>query len=268
MNGIYLTIDDAPSGNFPDLCAFLKAHAIPAVFFVRGDLASLYPDRLVQAIQDGFVVANHGWSHHHASKLGVELTLREIDKAQAQIDVLYERAGKPSNRFVRFPHMDAGLGAWPLPPEEFTPEEQERIHVDYARFYRNDMTPPDDTARARFVAIEEGLRARGYRQMDFADAQVPWYARYAASNAVSTQGTFCHPDWYLNRRHRDKLPQDRDPVDALNGNFDAFMAANPDGNHILVMHDAVELWPYFPCLIGHIRNRGIPFLPIPDGHGK
>lgn len=265
MNGIYLTIDDAPSGYFPDLCDFLMAQSIPAVFFVRGDLASLYPDRLVQAIKSGFTIANHGWSHHHASRLGVDLTLREIDKAQALIDTIYARAGQPTNRFIRFPHMDSGLGAWPLPPEFFTPAEQERIHSDYAGFYRNDMTPPSDAHRVINEAIEMELRARGYRQIMFENVTVPWYQRYAASSAVSTQGTFCHPDWYLNRRHRDKLPAERDPIDVLNENFDAFMATNPEGNHILVMHDAIELWPHFAALIAHIRARGLDFLPIPGG---
>ncbi len=255
MTGIYLTIDDSPSGIFPEMCAYLKSKNIPAVFFARGDLLSLYPTRAIQAIKDGFVIANHSWSHHHASKLGADLAIAEVIKTQAVIDELYKIAGIACpGPFMRFPHMDSGLGGWPLPPEKFALGEQREMKEAYARFYNNSMAEPDATALERHQMIETALSARGFRQMNFAGVEVEWYTRYAASNAVSTQGTFCHPDWMLAARHTDKLPAG-DKVAHLNTGFDRFVAAHP-GNHILVMHDSVELWPYFQRLIDHMPLLG------------
>lgn len=262
MSGLYLTIDDSPSGQFPQLCAFLKATKIPAVLFARGDLLSLYPDLAVQAIKDGLVIANHSWSHHHASKLGAGLAVREVLKTQALIDDLYVRAGvaRPGP-YLRFPHMDSGLGGWPLPPEKFALGEQRELQAAYARFYNNDMAQPDEAALARHKSIETALSEQGFRQMRFEGVEVAWYNRYAASSAVSTQGTFCHPDWWLARRHHGKFAPG-DKLAQLNSNFDAFVAANP-GNHILVMHDSVEIWRHFPKMIEHMLTKGHRFLPIP-----
>lgn len=262
MIGVYLTIDDSPSGIFPDLCAFLKEREIPAAFFARGDLLSLYPQRVVQAIKDGFVIANHSWSHYHASRLSAETAITEIVKTQKVIDDVYEAAGvERPGPYMRFPHMDSGLGGWPLPPERFSASEQDGVKTAYARFYNNTMAVPDDAARQRHNVIESALRTQGFRQMNFEGVDVPWYKTYASSSAVSTQGTFCHPDWMLAARHINKLPPG-DKVAQMNGNFDAFVAANP-GNHILVMHDSVELLPRFKMMIEHVLDRGHTFLTIP-----
>lgn len=262
MTGLYLTIDDSPSGIFPELCAFLKERDIPAALFARGDLMSLYPQRMVQAVKDGFVIANHSWSHYHASRLPADLAIAEIMKTQKTIEEIHEVASvKRHGPYMRFPHMDSGLGGWPLPPETFTAEEQEDVKIAYSRFYNNTMAAPDDAAIRRHEAIERALKNKGFCQMQLDGIDVPWYKRYAASSAVSTQGTFCHPDWMLAARHRDKLPPG-DKVAGLNDNFDRFVAANP-GNHILVMHDSVELWPHFQNMIDHMLAKGHKFLPIP-----
>lgn len=264
MAGLYLTIDDSPSGVFPQLCDFLKERSIPAAFFMRGDLMTLYPQRVVQAIKDGFMVANHSWSHYHASRLDASLGAGQVVKTQKYIDDAYEAAGiaRPGP-YMRFPHMDSGLGSWPLPPEAFTAEEQQEVRDVYMRFYRSvNMEEPDDASRVRHRDIEIALRDKGFSQMDFQGVRVPWYLRYAESSAVSTQGTFCHPDWILAGRHKGKLPDEERSVEALNRNFDQFLAANP-GNHILVMHDSVELWPHFQKLIKHMLDQGHSFLPIP-----
>lgn len=262
MADLYLTIDDSPSVNFLILCAYLKERHIPAVFFVRGDLLSLYPHEVIRAIKDGFVIANHSWSHHHASKLGAGMAIKEIVKTQKLIDLLYERAGKPTNRFMRFPHMDSGLGAWPLPPEMFTPEEQTDVKNLYATFYRNDLVPPDDIAIKRHQDIETALLAHGFRQMQFEGVTVPWYNRYAASSAVSTQGTFCHPDWYRYTRYAGVFAEEARALSRLNQNFDDFVAHN-NGAHIIVMHDKAEIWDDTKALIDHMIKGQHNFLPIP-----
>lgn len=264
MSDLYLTIDDSPSANFTALCAYLKSKNIPAVFFARGDLLSLYPNETIQAIKDGFVIANHSWSHHHASKLGADMAIKEVLKTQTLIEKLYLAAGvKLPGPYMRFPHMDSGLGGWPLPPETFTSDEQADLRKVYGTFYNNTLAEPGDVAVARHNAIEEALRARGFRQMQFPDIHVDWYNRYAASSAVSTQGTFSHPDWIMYKRHEGRVPPEQRNIAALNKNFDDFTARH-GGAQILVMHESVELWPTTKALLDHMIEAGHSFLPVPD----
>lgn len=261
MTGLYLTIDDSPSANFLQLCAFLKERDIPALFFCRGDLISLYKDEVLQAIKDGFVIANHSWSHHWASKLGADMAIAEIIKTQNLIDELYARAGvKQMIKSMRFPHMDSGLGNWPLPPDQFSTEEQDDVRRVYATFYNNDMDEPSMAQIALHDEIEESLKAHNFQQINFDNIDVNWFKTYTQSSAVSTQGTFCHPDWHLFKRHAHRGQS----VESLNKNFDDFVVRYPQSNQILVMHDSVELWPYTQELIDHMLERGHKFLPIPN----
>ena len=263
MSDLYLTIDDSPSANFPHLCAYLKEHNIPAIFFVRGDLLSLYPNEIIEAIKDGFVIANHSWSHHRASKLGASLAIKEVLKTQSIIDNLYAAADVPCpGPYMRFPYMDAGLGGWPLPANDFSPQEQFGIEAEYAGFYGNDMAHPDDVAITRFQQIQKELWAKGYRQMCFKNIGVPWYKTYADSEAISTQGTFCHPDWVMHGRYQGKIADAQRSIAVLNKNFDDYVSKNA-GAHIIVMHDSIELWPVTKALIDHMISGEHKFLPIP-----
>lgn len=263
MSDLYLTIDDSPSSNFTVLCDYLKANGIPAVFFARGDQLSLYPDETVRAIKDGFVIANHSWSHHRASRLGAPNAIREVLKTQTLIETLYKKAEVPlPGPYMRFPYMDAGLGGWPLPAEDFTPQEQAEVEGAYATFYGNDMTRPDAVRIESFKVIQQALRAKGFRQMPFEDVQINWCQTYAQSDAVSTQGTFCHPDWYRYSRYKDAFSPELRSVERLNRNFDDFVAANP-GTHVIVMHDKEEIWPDTKAMIDHMLKSGHTFLPIP-----
>lgn len=261
MTGLYLTIDDSPSANFDVLCAWLKARDIPALFYCRGDSLSLYPEKIVQAIKDGFVISNHSWSHHYASKLGADMAVREVLKTQTLIDKAYAQAGvKQSIKSMRFPHMDSGLAGWPLVPETFNEDERADLKQVYGTFYNNDLKAPTDEHIKIHNNIEARLKQDGFEQIQFKDVNTEWYKTYARSSAVSTQGTFCHPDWHLHARHAGKDAT----VASLNKNFDDFIASHGDSTQILVMHDSFELWPYTQQLIQHMLDQGHKFLPIPQ----
>jgi peptidoglycan/xylan/chitin deacetylase (PgdA/CDA1 family) len=263
VSDLYLTIDDSPSANFTVLCDYLKTNGIPAVFFVRGDQLSLYPEETVQAIKDGFVIANHSWSHHRASKLGADLAVKEVLKTQKLIEALYKKAGVAlPGPYMRFPYMDAGLGGWPLPEAAFSADEQAEVEGAYATFYGNDMTRPNPARVQCFNEIQAALRAKGFRQMPFEGVQIEWCRTYARSDAVSTQGTFCHPDWYRYSRYKDAFSEEERSVERLNRNFDDFVVANP-GAHVIVMHDKEEIWHDTKAMIDHMLKSGHTFLPIP-----
>ncbi len=264
MADLYLTIDDSPSDNFTVMCDYLKAKNIPAVLFSRGDLLSLYPQETIKAIQDGFIVANHSWSHHRASKLGADIAVKEVMKTQRLIEKYHKEAGVAlPGPYMRFPYMDSGLGGWPLPASAFTETQQETVMDVYGKFYGiGGMDIPDQAAIERNAEIEEVLRAEGFRQIEFPDIQVDWYNTYAASSVVSTQGTFCHPDWYRYKRYAAAFPEEERSVARLNKNFDDYITQNA-GAHIIVMHDKSEMWADTKAMIDHMVQGGHNFLPIP-----
>ena len=105
----YLTIDDAPSADFEKKVAFLRAHRVPAVFFCIGEQLTRYPDAVVNAIRDGFVIGNHSYSHPRFSQLSLDEAKREIDRTDTLLEHLHEAAGrKRPVKLFRFPYGDTG----------------------------------------------------------------------------------------------------------------------------------------------------------------
>jgi peptidoglycan-N-acetylglucosamine deacetylase len=115
----YLTVDDGPSGDFPNKVKFLRSKGIPATFFCRGDLLDRRPDEAVEAIRQGFVIGNHSYDHPHFSKMSLDKVLQQIRQTDWVIERIYEKAGvKRPAKLFRFPYGDRGAGrkvdeAWP-----------------------------------------------------------------------------------------------------------------------------------------------------------
>ena len=63
----YLTFDDGPSPNTPEILAVLREYDVPATFFVNGD-DSFYGRRMYRRIlEEGHVLGNHTYSHDYFS---------------------------------------------------------------------------------------------------------------------------------------------------------------------------------------------------------
>lgn len=61
---IYLTFDDGPSPQCtPAVLDLLRANSVPATFFVQGSQAEKYPALLMQIVNAGHQVGNHGYWH-------------------------------------------------------------------------------------------------------------------------------------------------------------------------------------------------------------
>ncbi|MBS0185521.1 MAG: polysaccharide deacetylase family protein [Proteobacteria bacterium] len=116
---IYLTIDDAPSKHMKKKVDFLEGHKIPALFFCRGEFIPLYRDLVIDAIQKGFPIGNHSYSHPYFSSISLEECFKEILKTEELIDACYKTAGieRPFKVF-RFPFGDRGGGEGILKIEE------------------------------------------------------------------------------------------------------------------------------------------------------
>ncbi|MEB3701947.1 Polysaccharide deacetylase family protein [Candidatus Bealeia paramacronuclearis] len=106
---IYLTIDDSPSIHTYEKIDFLKAHTIPAVFFCRGEFIKKYPDQVAYAIQNGFLVGNHSYSHPYFSKISLNHCYNEILKTEELIETAYKMAGTTRlHKVIRLPFGDRG----------------------------------------------------------------------------------------------------------------------------------------------------------------
>ena len=71
------------------------------------------PDPIVRAIEKGFVIGNHTYTHRRASELSFEDVVVEIEKTEKMIDDMYQKAGRArTHKLLRFPHIDRGAGGW------------------------------------------------------------------------------------------------------------------------------------------------------------
>ncbi len=65
-NSITLTFDDGPHPELtPKILAVLNQYQVKATFFVIGKNAEQYPDLVKRIVNEGHIVANHSYSHHH-----------------------------------------------------------------------------------------------------------------------------------------------------------------------------------------------------------
>lgn len=61
----YLTFDDGPSADTtPQIIGILNKYNIKATFFVIGQAAAIHPEILKLEVNEGFIVANHTYSHN------------------------------------------------------------------------------------------------------------------------------------------------------------------------------------------------------------
>jgi peptidoglycan/xylan/chitin deacetylase (PgdA/CDA1 family) len=75
----------------PRILDILKAHGIPASFFVPAVTALLYPDEQRRVVAEGHEVGIHGWIHERNSELPLEA---ERDLQMRSADVLENVTGK------------------------------------------------------------------------------------------------------------------------------------------------------------------------------
>lgn len=111
LKRVFLTIDDSPSLYMDQKIATLKSKSIPAVFYVRGEFVELHPQQVVNAIQQGFLIGNHSYSHPYFSEITLEECFEEIRKTETLINHCYEQAAiKRTCKIIRFPYGDRGAG--------------------------------------------------------------------------------------------------------------------------------------------------------------
>lgn len=111
LQKIYLTIDDSPSIHMDKKVSFLKKHNIPAIFYARGEHIAAHTDQIINAIQHGFLIGNHSYSHPHFSQISFNQCTSEILKTEKLIQECYKLANKVRPcKIIRLPYGDRGVG--------------------------------------------------------------------------------------------------------------------------------------------------------------
>lgn len=64
---VYLTFDDGPSKNTPDVLNILAKENIQATFFVLGNEAESHPDLIKRIVNEGHQLGNHTYNHQYKS---------------------------------------------------------------------------------------------------------------------------------------------------------------------------------------------------------
>jgi len=171
----YLTIDDSPTSAFLSKVDYLVEHKIPAVFFCIGNLMEKYSSETIEAIQKGFIIANHSYSHPAFSKISIDQCLEEISKTDKIIEALYVRAKvqRPAKWF-RFPYGDKG------------DKKNGRV---FSRWKRSD--------KSRKAEIQKHLADLGYSQPDFADVTYEFMNKAGLYDDIDWSWTFDIMEWAL-----------------------------------------------------------------------
>lgn len=230
MPKAYLTIDDSPSPETEGLVDFLTARDIPAFFFVRGELLKKNPRAIEYAIQRGFVIGNHSYSHKSAGEMKYQDWVDDLELCDNLIDVAYQNCNLPRlKKLYRFPYIDRGDG-------------QKNEQIDMATIKENDQTLP----------LQQHLHKYGFHQPF--ENMPPTYP----NKAKDCLYTFTTRDWMLNNKHLGN--HNIKTIDDLMDRVDADKSLqDKTHNHVIIMHDQLGLLDTSCALIDYFCKKGFIF---------
>ena len=221
-----LTIDDVSSKNTPAIVDYLCEKKIPAIMFAVGQWASKHPDELIYALQHGFIVGNHSYSHPNFSALTLDQCKKEIDENEKALDEFYAKAGvERKYRPFRFPYGDKG----------------------------------GDNKNA----IQEYLREKGFDKVKDTQFSYPWWKEKGLDKDIDTFWTFDFAEYNIRpgsgftgddviKRIYDKSPDG------------GAVLLNEDSDHLLLLHahDETEamLPEYYKIFIEELLKNGVSFV--------
>lgn len=137
----YMTIDDGPSLDFSKKIDLLNKNHIPAVWFCQGNYLEKRPEMAIEAIQRGYVIGNHSYSHPSFEQISIDQGYAEIRATEAIIAELYQRAGVPQKHlYFRFPYGNKGDAT--LFHQPASPEKVEKRQAFQAYLRQRGYEPP------------------------------------------------------------------------------------------------------------------------------
>lgn len=263
MAKAYLTVDDSPSTRMDDLTDFFSENGIPALFFCRGDRLEENPIAAVRAIQQGFLIGNHSFSHKRASEVSAEEFIAEIEKTQLMIDKLYQMAGvEKSGQYFRFPHLDRGCGSQVINFDEMDLKDRNIVKAIFTEGL-NVISNKKSTAEQieKKEQIQEYLKDAGYT-VPFEEANLPWYKNSEEIQAAADcLFTFSSADWMLTQRHLGKWRyQSYD--DLSQKIFSDQWLLKDDSVSIILIHDQAEIIDVVVKLVSYLKRCKMEFLEM------
>lgn len=258
----YLTIDDSPSTRMDDLVDYLEGKGIPAIFFCRGDHLAENSASAIRALQKGFVLANHAYSHQRSSKKDFSFIVDEIEKTQTVLDEIHAVADvAPRGKYFRFPQLDRGTAGWIVDYDCYDGKDRAALLAAFAEGLNvESMDRPDEAAFDKKKRLQLYLEGAGYTQ-PFANVTHSWYKNGEIAQAKDCLYTFSNCDWMLTARHLGKWPYktaDDLKAKALN---DPWLSLENSVN-VLLAHDQAEIIDLTIDLIDDLAENGMKFLEV------
>lgn len=224
-----LTIDDAPSPDLQHKLSCLKERSITAILFCQGNNLAQYPEAVIQAIEQGHLIGNHGFSHKPFAQLSLAAAKEEIQKTEELIEQSYTQAGiaRPAKVF-RFPYGNKG---------DRKPANQKHAQ-----------------------ALQTFLQECGF---------VPPNLPHLTSNYYQSAGTPHDVDWYWTFDAmeygigRDHNLQDIDDVyrrmDTDNPT-DGIEINEGTSDEIILVHDHAQTTKLFPAILDRLLSKKLQFI--------
>ncbi|UCH31735.1 MAG: polysaccharide deacetylase family protein [Candidatus Bathyarchaeota archaeon] len=237
----YLTVDDCPSKDMKQKVDFLLEKNIPALWFCRGEFLEKRQEAVIYAIQNGFVIGNHSYTHPLFSRIPVEECFKQIVLTDELIEKLYEKAGiKRPAKVFRFPWGDKG-GGFDMTEKGFFPksENPEKIRI-----------------------VQSFLRKFGYRQPRFKGINYDWFNAAKLLNYVDVYFTFDTMDWAV------MVNKPKYGIRGLEGILERLDEDAPGegkglncagSNEIILLHDLAEISHIFEPIVEKLLEKGLKF---------
>jgi len=266
MPEAYLTIDDSPSKHTDQLVDFLVERGVPAVFYVRGAFmeAPEMFQKIVRAIDKGFLIGNHSYAHDRTSAAGFDEQTAQILKTQNLIEKSYAAAGQIQPiKTIRFPHMDRGTSAWIVDFDRIAPEYRayvEKLFWDGLRVETVDR--PGQDLFALKDRMQNWLKEQEFRILPTSGITHPWFVNSEMAEAIDAMYTFSTSDWMLTPRHKGHWPY-KTTEDLKQKIDDDEWLHKSDSAHIILAHDDREnSLEITTSLIDHFLENDFEFLPF------
>lgn len=271
----YLTIDDSPTRHTDDLTDWLLARDIPAVFFcIGGAYQDLHlqcegieqnPEPIRRAIEKGFLIGNHTYTHRRASELSYEEVVEEIERTERLIEGLYKQAGKTrSHKLLRFPHLDRGCGGWIIDYNKAGAYKQD-LEVLFGTGLNITLNPPSAEQEEKKLKIQDYLKHEGFRADCFQGITFDWYQKTEMSSAADSLCTYSTSDWMMNPDFaRYRKDWEYQSLEALKKKIDDDPYLHVENSvNLILAHDHNNMFDVTTSLIDHMRQSGIEFMEIP-----
>lgn len=270
----YLTIDDSPTNHTDAMTDWLCANGVPAVIFAIGSAyedmhlkcagMEQNPGPVERAIEKGFLIGNHTYTHQRSSTLSFDEVRSEIEKTEKMIEALYRKTGRTrTHKMIRFPHLDRGCGGYILDYDA-----AERLGYDLKPLFLDGLNialeRPTDEQMEKKARIQAYLLAEGFTAGPFKGVTFDWYQNTEMRQARDSLYTFSTSDWMLNpdfEAYREAWPYRT--MDALKDKIDADPALNDASSvNIILAHDHNNMLEISLELFAYMKNKGIEFLGV------